>query len=94
MRYFAIAATFLMTALGLNAQTFGQLDTSFFNARQELDAIRQEFADSADAALADYLAYESKLFEEYEAFKQEVMQTWGDTSMVVDTSVRLGCTSV
>lgn len=85
MRYFAIAVTFLMTALGLNAQTFGQLDTSFFNAKQELDAIRQEFADSADAALADYLAYESKLLEEYEAFKQEVMQTWGDTSMVEST---------
>ena len=85
MRYFAIAVTFLMSAFGLNAQTFGQLDTSFFNAKQELDAIRQEFADSADAALADYLAYESKLFEEYEAFKQEVMQTWGDTSMVEST---------
>ena len=40
----------LMSAVGLYAQTADDLDASFSKARQELDAIRKEFADSADAA--------------------------------------------
>lgn len=75
----------LWAAVGLNAQTAAQLDASFDKARQEFDALRQEFADSADAALADYLQFEMQLFEEYDAFRREVMQTWGD-SVAVESS--------
>ena len=55
MRYFASAIIVMMAAVGLKAQTVNNLDSSFFRARAELDAIRKEFADSADAALAEYL---------------------------------------
>ena len=75
----------LMSAVGLYAQTADDLDASFSKARQELDAIRKEFADSADAALADYLEYEAQLFEEYEKFRDKVMETWGDSVMVEST---------
>lgn len=82
MRFFASAFLFMMAAVGLKAQTSSQLDTSFYRLRQEFDAIRQEFADSADAALADYLQFEAELFDEYEAFRNEVMGLWGDTKAV------------
>ena len=72
----------MMAAVGLKAQTASQLDSTFYKARQEFDAIRKEFADSADAALADYLQFEAELFEEYEAFRNEVMGLWGDTKAV------------
>ena len=72
----------LTLAVCLNAQTAEGLDADFARAREEFDAIRKEFADSADAALASYLEYEAKLFEEYEQFRTEVMQTWGDSVMV------------
>ena len=73
---------FLVSTVCLRAQTVESLDATFESARAEFDAIRKEFADSADAALADYLEYEARLFEEYEQFRTEVMQTWGDTVMV------------
>lgn len=82
MRYLATVVISMLSAVGLMAQTAGGLDASFTKAREELDAIRQEFADSADAALADYLDFEAKLLDEYEAFRNEVMQTWGDSVMV------------
>ena len=82
MRYLATVVIFMLSAVGLMAQTAGGLDASFTKAREELDAIRQEFADSADAALADYLDFEARLLDEYEAFRNEVMQTWGDSVMV------------
>lgn len=75
----------LVSSVCVYAQTDEGLDPSFLKARQELDAIRQEFADSADAALADYLEYEEQLFKEYEAFREEVMDTWGDSVMVEST---------
>ena len=75
----------MMAAVGLKAQTVNNLDSSFFRARAELDAIRKEFADSADAALAEYLEYETKLLEEYRNFRDEMMQTWGD-SVAVESS--------
>jgi soluble lytic murein transglycosylase-like protein len=82
MRYFASAVLFMMAAVGLDAQTASQLDSTFYKARQEFDAKRQEFADSADAALADYLQFEEKLFKEYEAFRNEVRGLWGDAQVV------------
>ena len=85
MRNFVIAVICILSALELRAQSAVQLDSSFLKARQELDAIRQEFADSADAALADYLKYEAQLFAEYEAFQKEVMQQWGDSVAVEST---------
>lgn len=75
----------LLSVVGLHAQTADDLDASFAKARQELDAARKEFADSADAALADYLEYEAQLFKEYERFRDEVMETWGDSVMVEST---------
>ena len=75
----------LLSVVGLHAQTADDLDASFAKARQELDAARKEFADSADAALADYLEYEAQLFKEYEMFRDEVMETWGDSVMVEST---------
>ena len=85
MRYFASAVLFMVAAVGLDAQTADQLDSTFYKARQEFDAIRQEFADSADAALADYLQFEEKLFQEYEAFRNEVKGIWGDAQVVEST---------
>lgn len=82
MKRISLLVIFLVSAVCLRAQTVGTLDASFEDARAEFDAIRKEFADSADAALADYLEFEAKLFEEYEQFRMEVMQTWGDTVMV------------
>lgn len=72
----------MMSAVCVYAQTADDLDVSFAKAREELDAARKEFADSADAALADYLEYEAQLFKEYEQFREEVMETWGDKVMV------------
>ena len=85
MKRISLLIIFLVSTVCLRAQTVETLDATFENARAEFDAIRQEFADSADAALADYLALEAKLFEEYEQFRKEVMQTWGDTVMVEST---------
>ena len=85
MRYFSSVILFMVAAVGLDAQTASQLDSAFYKARQEFEATKQEFADSADAALADYLQYEAKLFEEYEAFRNEVKGLWGD-SQVVESS--------
>lgn len=75
----------LLSAVCLHAQTAGEFDASFDKARRELDAAKKEFADSADAALAAYLDYEEKLFEEYLQFRAEVMRTWGDSVMVEST---------
>lgn len=61
------------------------LDLSFDRARKELDQARKEFADSADAALAAYLEYEAKLFEEYQQFRDEMKRTWGDSVVVEST---------
>ena len=72
----------MISAVCVYAQTADDLDTSFAKAREELDAARKEFADSADAALADYLEYEAQLFKEYEQFREQVMETWGDKVMV------------
>ena len=85
MRYLTSIVIFAITAVGLCAQSREDLEKSFEKAKLELDAIKKEFADSADAALADYLDYEAKLFDEYKAFRNEVMQTWGD-SVVVESS--------
>ena len=82
MRRISLLVMFLVSTVCLRAQTVESLDATFESARAEFDAIRKEFADSADAALADYLEYEARLFEEYEQFRTEVMQTWGDTVMV------------
>ena len=82
MKRLALLIISLISAVGLYAQTAEGLDASFEKARRDLDAIRKEFADSADAALAAYLAYEAKLFEEYQQFRAEVMKTWGDSVMV------------
>ena len=75
----------LVPAVCVNAQTVRDLDASFAEARAEFEAIKQEFADSADAALADYLQYEAKLFEEYEKFRDEMKSTWGDSVVVEST---------
>lgn len=85
MRSFVTSVIIFMSAVSLSAKTADSLDVSFLRARQELDAIRKEFADSADAALAAYLEYETQLFEEYEKFRDEVMETWGDSVMVEST---------
>lgn len=69
----------------LYGQTVEDLDISFDKARQELDQERKEFADSADAALAAYLEYEEKLFQEYKQFRDEIIQTWGDSVVVEST---------
>ena len=82
MKRLALLIISLISAVGLYAQTAEGLDASFEKARRDLDAIRKEFADSADAALTAYLAYEAKLFEEYQQFRAEVMKTWGDSVMV------------
>lgn len=82
MKRISLLIFFLVSTVCLRAQTVESLDATFESARAEFDAIRKEFADSADAALADYLEYEARLFEEYEQFRTEVMQTWGDTVMV------------
>ena len=86
MRCITLLIVSLISAVCLHAQTAGELDASFDKARKELDAAKKEFADSADAALAAYLAYEEKLFEEYLQFRSEVMRTWGDSVMVESTS--------
>lgn len=86
MRRITLLIVSLISAVCLHAQTAGELDASFDKARKELDAAKKEFADSADAALAAYLAYEEKLFEEYLQFRSEVMRTWGDSVMVESTS--------
>lgn len=85
MRRIALLVIPLIASVCLHAQTFEDLDISFDQARKELDQARKEFADSADAALAAYLEYEAKLFEEYQQFRQEIMQTWGDSVMVEST---------
>ena len=85
MRRITLLIVSLISAVCLHAQTAGELDASFDKARKELDAAKKEFADSADAALAAYLAYEEKLFEEYLQFRSEVMRTWGDSVMVEST---------
>ena len=85
MRRFTLLTISLISAVCLHAQTAGDLDASFEKARKEFDAVRKEFADSADAALAAYLEYEAKLFEEYQQFRAEVMRTWGDSVMVEST---------
>lgn len=85
MRRVSLLIIALFSVVGMYAQTTEGLDASFEKARQELDAARQEFADSADAALADYLEYEAQLFKEYEKFRDEVMETWGDSVMVEST---------
>lgn len=85
MRRIALLVIPLIASVCLHAQTFEDLDISFDQARKELDEARKEFADSADAALAAYLEYEAKLFEEYQQFRQEIMQTWGDSVMVEST---------
>ena len=82
MRRVSLFIISMMSAVCVYAQTADDLDTSFAKAREELDAARKEFADSADAALADYLEYEAQLFKEYEQFREEVMETWGDKVMV------------
>ena len=82
MRYLASVVIIMMSVAGLRAQTAADLDSALFKARQELDAVRKEFTDSADAALAGYLEYEAKLLEEYRNFRDEMMQTWGDTVAV------------
>ena len=85
MRYFATVLIVMMAAAGLKAQSFSDLDTSFVKAKKEMEAMHKEFADFADAALAEYLNYEKKLFEEYQAFRDEMKRTWGD-SVVVESS--------
>ena len=75
----------LVSSVCIHAQTVRDLDASFADARAEFEAIKQEFADSADAALADYLQYEAKLFEEYEKFRNEVKSAWGDSVVVEST---------
>lgn len=75
----------LMSGGCLCAQTAESLNKSFEKARMELDAARKAFADSADASLASYLEYEAKLFEKYEQFRIEMMETWGDSVMVEST---------
>lgn len=85
MRRIALLVIPLISSVCLHAQTFEDLDISFDQARKELDQARKEFADSADAALTAYLEYEAKLFEEYQKFRQEIMQTWGDSVMVEST---------
>ena len=85
MRRIALLVVPLISSVCLHAQTFEDLDISFDEARKELDEARKEFADSADAALAAYLEYEAKLFEEYQQFREEIMQTWGDSVMVEST---------
>ena len=85
MRRVSLLIIALASAAGLNAQTADDLDLSFEKARKEFEEARQEFADSADAALADYLEYEARLFAEYEKYRDEVMETWGDSVMVEST---------
>ena len=85
MRRVSLLIISLISVVGLHAQTTDDLEASFEKARQELDAARQEFADSADAALADYLEYEARLFKEYEKYREEVMEAWGDSVMVEST---------
>lgn len=85
MKRILILIITLVSAVYARAQTVRDLDASFAEARAEFEAIKQEFADSADAALADYLQYEAKLFEEYEKFRDEVKSTWGDSVVVEST---------
>lgn len=85
MKRILLLITLLTSAVCIYAQTAGSLNASFDKARKELDAARKAFADSADAALADYLEYEAKLFEQYQQFRAEVMKTWGDSVMVEST---------
>ena len=85
MRHFILLVVSLMSSVCLYAQTVEDLDISFDKARKELDAVRKEFADSADAALNAYLEYEARLFEEYQQFREDIMKTWGDSVMVEST---------
>lgn len=72
----------MISAVCVHAQTADDLEISFARAREEFEAAKKEFADSADAALANYLEFEAQLFKEYEQFRDEVMATWGDSVMV------------
>lgn len=85
MKRIALLVISLISTVCLRAQTVEDLDVSFDEARREFDEIRQEFADSADAALNAYLEYEARLFEEYQQFREEVMRTWGDSVVVEST---------
>ena len=57
MKRIALLVISLISTVCLRAQTVEDLDVSFDEARREFDEIRQEFADSADAALNAYLEY-------------------------------------
>ena len=85
MRRITLLVISLFSTACLYAQTVENLDLSFDKARKEFDRTRKEFANYADSSLAAYLEYEAKLFEEYQQFRQEIMQTWGDSVMVEST---------
>ena len=75
----------ILSTVCLNAQTVDDIDAAFEDAKRGLDATVKAITDEADAALASYLEFESKLLEEYKQFCEEVMGEWGDSVMVEST---------
>lgn len=61
------------------------LDKIFQDASADLTSEVDGFNAYAEEALEEYLKFEAQLREEYEAYKQKVMDEWGEEEMVEST---------
>jgi hypothetical protein len=70
--------------IALSASAQSREDLENFKKQQQIGMQKtsEEFKQFADKRLEEYLNYEKQLKAEYEAFKKEIMDKWGDRTMV------------
>ncbi len=79
-----IAMVALACAVSFSAAAQSREDLEKFKQQQQagMQQTADQFKQFADQRLEEYQNYEKQLKAEYEAFKKEVMEKWGDRTMV------------
>lgn len=79
-----IAMVALACAVSFSAAAQSREDLEKFKQQQQagMQQTANEFKQYADLRLEEYQNYEKQLKAEYEAFKKEVMEKWGDRTMI------------
>ncbi len=79
-----IAMVALACAVSISAAAQSREDLEKFKQQQQvgMQQTADQFKQYADQRLEEYLNYEKQLKAEYEAFKKEVMEKWGDKTMI------------
>lgn len=79
-----IAMVALACAVSFSAAAQSREDLEKFKQQQQagMQQTADQFKQFADQRLEEYQNYEKQLKAEYEAFKKEVMEKWGDRTMI------------